>query len=890
MTPPPGELFPEAFAPSGAPSPVMAQYLRAKARAGNALLFFRLGDFYELFYEDAKTAARVLGITLTSRAKERESGEPVPMAGVPVRSVNGHLAKLVSHGFQVAICEQMEEAKGQKIIEREVVRLVTAGTLTEDELLEGHRSNYLAAVAFDGERVGLAWCDLSTGRFFTCDVARSSLADELARLAPAEVLISERLRDKPEHQAVVAAVPTVVTERTDPSFAQGQARRRLCDAFGVATLEGFGIDERSPGIGAAGAILDYLRDTQRAALSHLRRLEPWAPGRYVVLDRATREALELVETMRGGDRATTLLGVLDRTRTAMGGRRMREVVLAPLRDVAAIRRRQSAVAELVDAAKLREELRAALESVSDVERILGRIGCERGSPADLGNLRRSLAVVPQLRDLLEKHTAARAGWGASDDALREVLAGLDPCAELRDELTKALVDAPPLITNEGGIVREGYSAELDELRVIARDAQGWLARFEQKELARTGVPNLKAGFHRVYGYFLEVTNVHAAKVPAEYVRVQTLKDRERYTTAELREFESKVRSAETKTIELERGIFEELRRKAAKAALKVLSTARAVAEIDVLASLADVAATNRFVKPEVDDSLDLEIEQGRHPVVERFTSEPFVPNDCRLAGEARVMVLTGPNMAGKSTFLRQTALVVLLAQIGSFVPARRARVGVVDRISTRIGATDDLARGRSTFLVEMVETAAILNHATDRSLVVLDEVGRGTSTFDGLAIAWAVAEHLAEKLRARTIFATHYHELNELSTRCASVRNYRVDVKEWGDRVVFLRQVVEGGTDRSFGVHVARLAGIPTSVLARAREVLVAVQAETIALAPRILASSQPTGAEAARAETAGLFDPRKQAVLEELKSVDVNRLSPLDALLMLQRWKSELG
>jgi DNA mismatch repair protein MutS len=890
-----GELFPEAFAtPPSDPTPVMAQYLRAKARVGEALLFFRLGDFYELFYEDAKIASRLLGLTLTARSKERgEDGEPIPMAGVPARAVNGYLRRLVRAGHTVGICEQLQDPKQAKgLIDRDVVRLVTAGTLTEDELLDGAKANYLAAVAFDGERAGLSWCELSTGRFVACELPRRALGDELARLQPAELLVAERNANQTDTKEIEAATDAVVTERSDASFVLASARRRLCEAFGVATLEGFGIDDRNLGIAAAGAVYDYLRDTQRSALSHLRRIEPHEPAGYVVLDRATRDALELTENLREGGRGATLLSVVDRARTSMGSRRVREWLLSPLRDAAAIRARQAIVAELHEATPLRERLRATLAEMADLERIVGRVGVERGSPADLGQLRRSLDQIPTLREALAAHAREREAWG-KEAPLSQQYDSLDPCDELRAELARALVEAPPLVATEGGILREGFHAELDELRLLSRDAKSWLSQLEARETERTSIPNLKVGFHRVYGYFLEVTNAHAEKVPADYARIQTLKDRERYSTNELREFEAKVRTAETRAIELEKGLFEALRRKVASVAPRVLATARAVGELDALASLAQVAQDQRYVRPEIDDSLDLLIEQGRHPVVEAYASEPFVPNDTRLDAGARLVVLTGPNMAGKSTYLRQVALIVLLAQAGSFVPARRAKVGIVDRISTRIGASDDLARGRSTFLVEMVETAAILNHASERSLVVLDEVGRGTSTFDGMAIAWAVAEHLVARVKARTLFATHYHELNELASQQNAVRNYRVDVKEWGDRVVFLRQVVEGGTDRSFGLHVARLAGIPNDVLARAREVLRALEAESLALAPRILgtaANANKKGSAAQRAAEAAANDALRARIVAELAALDPERLTPIEALLILKRLREELG
>ena len=737
------------------------------------------------------------------------------MAGVPARAVNGYLRRLVRAGHTVGICEQLQDPKQAKgLIDRDVVRLVTAGTLTEDELLDGAKANYLAAVAFDGERAGLSWCELSTGRFVACELPRRALGDELARLQPAELLVAERNANQTDTKEIEAATDAVVTERSDASFVLASARRRLCEAFGVATLEGFGIDDRNLGIAAAGAVYDYLRDTQRSALSHLRRIEPHEPAGYVVLDRATRDALELTENLREGGRGATLLSVVDRARTSMGSRRVREWLLSPLRDAAAIRARQAIVAELHEATP------CASVCARPSPRWPTSSGSWGGSASSAAP-RRPRPAPPLARPDPNfargaRGPRARARGVGKEAPLSQQYDSLDPCDELRAELARALVEAPPLVATEGGILREGFHAELDELRLLSRDAKSWLSQLEARETERTSIPNLKVGFHRVYGYFLEVTNAHADKVPADYARIQTLKDRERYSTNELREFEAKVRTAETRAIELEKGLFEALRRKVASVAPRVLATARAVGELDALASLAQVAQDQRYVRPEIDDSLDLLIEQGRHPVVEAYASEPFVPNDTRLDAGARLVVLTGPNMAGKSTYLRQVALIVLLAQAGSFVPARRAKVGIVDRISTRIGASDDLARGRSTFLVEMVETAAILNHASERSLVVLDEVGRGTSTFDGMAIAWAVAEHLVARVKARTLFATHYHELNELASHTKRRSQLSGRRQGMGDRVVFLRQVVEG-TDRSFGLHVARLAGIPNDVLARAR-------------------------------------------------------------------------
>jgi len=859
---------------------MMEQFRRAKKEAPGALLFFRMGDFYELFHEDAVVASRELGLTLTSRSKG--SPQPIPMAGVPVRAVDGYLVRLVRKGHRVAICEQLtdpREAKG--IVERGIVRIVTPGTLTEENALDARASNYLASLVVSHERAGLAWVDLSTGRMQGCELSTERVLDELARLAPSELLVSpETLEGRAHWKAELTEhVGVALTEREPWRFARDGALRALTRHFRVKSLEGFGIDAESLLVPAAGALIEYAAETQRAACEHILRLEPLVPDDYLLLDRATRQCLELVETQREHRREGSLLGVLDSTLTPMGARTLREWLLHPLRDVEAIRARQGGVAELVGAPFLREEVRELLEDVHDVERLCGRLSTGRANGRDLVALGNSLAVVPRLREKLA---------GAQSNALQRLAGALDPLEDVSGRIRATLVDEPPLTLKEGGLVRRGFSPELDELHAIAGDARSWMARFQAEESTRSGIPGLKIGFNSVFGYYIEVPRSQVERVPASYVRKQTVKAAERYVTSELKEFEDKVLNSESLSMEREYEIFQELRAAVALEVARILAAARAIAELDALGSLASVAAAQRYVAPVVDDGDEIRIADGRHPVIERSSAcESFVPNDAHLdLSGRRLTILTGPNMAGKSTYIRQVALIVLLAQIGSFVPAAEARIGLVDRIFTRVGAGDDISRGESTFMVEMVEIANILNNATKRSLVILDEVGRGTSTFDGLALAWAIAEHLHERTGCRTLFATHYHQLTDLSTRYEGAVNRNVAVREWGDEIVFLHKIVEGGTDRSYGIHVARLAGVPAEVLARARAILRDLEKDEEGLAQRILesASSPKPGAPV----QLGLFATRSD-VEEELERLDLDRLSPLDALLTLRRLQERL-
>jgi DNA mismatch repair protein MutS len=883
--PPPSSARPSGTGGSRT-TPMLEQFRAAKRDAPpDALLFFRMGDFFELFGDDAVIAARELGIALTSRDKGEDA---LPMAGVPARAVDSYLLRLVRKGFTVAICDQLSDPKASKgLVERGIVRIVTPGTLTEEDALDARAHNYLASVYVGRSGASLAWLDASTGLFHALEAAPEKLDEELVRLAPAEILCSASWRA--EHERIAAQIGARLSERDEWRFERETARRALLQQLGVLTLSGYGIGDDSPIVPAAGVLVEYLRETQRSACAHVRELKLVQPSEYLVLDRPTRACLELVANQRGGDTQRertrgTLLEALDRTRTPMGGRLLRDWLLAPLRRLAPIQERQDAVAELLDARRTRERVREELGSVLDIERLAAKVSTGRASPRDLVALAGSLARVPALKQQLADARGAR---------LCSLRDALDPLAELSRRMLGMLVDAPPLAVKEGGLVRDGVHTELDELRVLQRDGKSCMARFQADEIARSGIPGLKIGYHTVFGYYLEVPRGQLERVPATYIRKQTVKHAERYVTPELKEFETKVLRAEERAFELEYELFLELRLAAAAEVARILATAAAVAELDVLVSLAEKAVDARWCRPEVHSGDAIEIREGRHPVLESATEiGAFVPNGAELDAHAHnLTILTGPNMAGKSTYIRQIAEIVLLAQLGSFVPAASARIGLVDRIFTRVGSGDDISRGESTFMVEMVELALILNNATDRSLVILDEVGRGTSTFDGLALAWAIAEHISQTIHARTIFATHYHQLTELASRYPGICNKSVAVREWGDEIVFLHRIVEGGTDRSYGIHVARLAGVPKELVARAKEILRDIEEDAAGLAPR-LADGASVAADRATpvAAQAELYPPRLAAIEQRLHELDVDRMSPIEALLALRELKDRLG
>ncbi len=858
-------------------TPVMAQYAAAKRRFPDALLFFRMGDFFELFHDDAKVASQALGITLTARDREKK----IPMAGVPVRAVEGYLRRLVRQGHKVALCDQMEDpANAKGLVDRAVVRLVTAGTLTEDAALDPGASNYLLAIRPGKRRAGLAWVDLSTGRFLVADVAVEAILDETSRVAPAEVLLPEGDEGDALAKQIEASTGLVATRVAGWTFAPDAAARTLKDHFRVGSLTAFTLDREPPSLGAAGAALEYLRQTQMTALAHVVRIERHDPGQVLLLDRTSRRRLDLVER-EGGDRAGTLLGVLDATKTALGGRALREWILSPLRDAGAITRRHDGVEELVKDAFLRRDLAAALGAVRDIERILARVATNRANARDLAALGDSLAPLPEVRRMLGL------AYSTTLAALKD---RIDPFDDLRDLLARAIADDAPPTIKEGGLFRVGFHAELDELRSLSRTGKDWIATYQATEAERTGIATLKVGFNRVFGYYIEVTKQHLAKVPPEYVRRQTVANSERFVTETLRAYEDKVLGADERSKDLECRLFQGLRETVAARIPALQALAATLAELDVLQSLAEVASAGGWVRPELLDDRTLELVEGRHPVVERHLppGERFVPNDVVLDGEKRIALITGPNMAGKSTYIRQAAVLVLLAQMGSFVPCSRARVGLCDRIFTRVGAEDDLAGGQSTFMVEMSEAAHILLHATDRSLVVLDEIGRGTSTFDGIALAWAITEYLSEVVGARTLFATHYHELTEIAARLTSVKNLNVAVREWDDGIVFVRRIQEGATDRSYGIHVAQLAGVPEAVVERAKAVLAGMEAKHRDLGRDVTFGARGDGPRV-RAVQIPLFSLEPDPVVAELRKVEVERLTPLEALVTLARLRKML-
>jgi DNA mismatch repair protein MutS len=897
---------------------MMQQYQDAKAACGEALLLFRMGDFYELFYDDAKTAARVLGLTLTSRDKGEN---PIPMAGFPYHQLESYLAKLIAGGFRAAVCEQMEDPKLAKgLVKREVTRVVSPGTLTDDALLDPRSSNYLAAVALPAhksngdDRAGLAWAELSTGRFLAASVPLARLADELARIGPAECLIAEEseLDDQTGVDAGVnrrrhAAIPrgTMLTCRPAWAFGLESAVATLQKQFQTATLAGFGFDEADgPALRAAGAVLDYLRETQKSSLDHIDRLTPYRAGELSEIDEATRRSLEITRTIRSGSREGSLLAVIDKTVTPMGARLLADWLANPLTNPAAINTRLDAVGRLVADAALRESLCDELRGVYDLERLLARVATGRASPRDLSFVCRTLAKLPKLKSLLAGSTLAPGellpdiagdppgpGVVPAKNMLGDLAASIDLCPEIHAQLASALIDDCPLSAKDGNIIRGGYSADLDKLRDLATGGKQWIAKYQADQAQATGIANLKVAYNKVFGYYIEITNSQKDKTPASYIRKQTTVNAERYITPELKQYEEQVVTADERAKELEYELFTSLREAVQREASRLQATAAALAQLDVLASLAELARQRGYVRPTITTEPVLKIIEGRHPVLD--ITEPqgtFVPNDVTCGGEdGTVLLITGPNMAGKSTYIRQVALLTLLAQMGSFVPAREATIGIADRIFARVGASDELSRGQSTFMVEMTETARILNTATPRSLVILDEIGRGTSTYDGISLAWAIVEHLHDRAGCRTLFATHYHELTDLAGALAGVRNLNVAVKEWQDHVVFLHKIVPGAADKSYGIHVARLAGVPREVNERAKQILAQLEAEHLSAAGRSKIAIH--GKHARRGDLQlTLFAPPEHPAVESLRQLDLDKLTPLEALQRLAELQAEVS
>jgi DNA mismatch repair protein MutS len=857
---------------------MMKQYQEAKRACPDALLLFRMGDFYELFHDDAKIAARTLNLALTSRDKGENA---TPMAGFPHHQLDTYLGKLITAGHRVAVCDQVEDPKTAKgLVRREVTRVVSPGTVTDEALLDPRQSNYLAAVSH-GDPTGLAWVELSTGRFAAVAFPSGQLADQLARIGPAECLLAEEAPPLAAH----LDEQMMVTRRPAWAFSRQTAEDSLAKHFGTAGLEGFGFTDSTAdraAIQAAGAILDYLTETQKGSLEHLDRLLPYRTGQTLEIDEAGRRSLEITRTIRDGRRDGSLLAVLDRSVTAMGSRLLADWLANPLTDVARIDDRLDAVAELVAEPGLTADLREALRQVYDVERLLARVATGRASPRDLSFLGRTLACLPGLKARL---TARKS------PLLNRLESEIDLCVELRSRLDAALAENCPLLSREGGFIRDGYHAQLDSFRELTRGGKQWIARYQAEETQRTGIANLKVGFNRVFGYYLEVTNAHHDKVPESYIRKQTIKNAERYITPELKEYEEKVLTADDKAKELEYEIFLALRDTVAAQRPRMQSTAAVLAQIDVLASLSELARQRNYGRPTIVEEPVLEIVDGRHPVLDVIEPEgTFVPNDTYSGGDAaEILLITGPNMAGKSTYIRQVALITLLAQIGSFVPARKATIGIADRIFARVGASDELSRGQSTFMVEMTETARILNMATRRSLVILDEIGRGTSTYDGLSLAWSVVEHLHEKIGCRTLFATHYHELTDLARSLEGVANLNVAVREWQDDVVFLHKIIDGAADKSYGIHVARLAGVPREVIQRSKEILARLEDEHLDASGRAKIARRSVKTKSSEVQLM-LFDPPEHPLVEEVRRLDLNATTPLDALAQIKKWQDALA
>lgn len=873
---------------------MMTQYLKTKEEYKDCILFYRLGDFYEMFFDDAKTAAKELELTLTGKDCGQE--ERAPMCGIPYHAVDGYLSRLVDKGYKVAICEQMEDPKLAKgLVKRAVIRVVTPGTNMSPQSLEEGRNNYIMSVVSVENRYGISIADITTGDYYVTEVEeRRKLMDEIIKFMPTEIICNDSFEvsgvdlDDLRNRLSITVYPLEAWY-----FDDAMCRSALEEHFGVKGLSGLGIEDMACGTVASGSLLRYLTETQKTSLGQLTELKVYHTSKFMVLDSFTRRNLELTETMREKQKTGSLLGVLDRTKTAMGARTLRSYIEQPLISMSEITDRQRAVSELKQDAINREELREYLGPVYDLERLISRIAYQTANPRDITAFGNSLAMLPSIKYILGQFDAP---------LLKKVNEQMDALEDIHGKIAKAIKEDPPMAMKEGSIIREGYNAEVDKLRLAGSDGKKWLAELEEKERNATGIKNLKLKYNRVFGYYLEVTNSYKDLVPDYFIRKQTLANAERYIVPELKELEDTILGAEDKLYALEYTLYAELRDEIAAQVKRVKQTAKAIAVLDVLLSFAYVADRNKYVCPVMNESGIIQIKDGRHPVVERMMKgEMFIPNDTYLDDkDRRVSIITGPNMAGKSTYMRQTALIVLMAQIGSFVPAKEAEIGIVDRIFTRVGASDDLASGQSTFMVEMTEVANIIRNATSKSLLILDEIGRGTSTFDGLSIAWAVVEHISNRklLGAKTLFATHYHELTELEGKIDGIHNYCVAVKEEGDNIVFLRKIVKGGADKSYGIQVAKLAGVPDSITDRAKEIVETLSDTDITEDMEELLKNKQKKKSSTKSKKydevdmgqVSFFDTRKDDdIIKEISELDITRLTPLEALTTLDRLQSEL-
>jgi len=878
----------------------MKQYREIKQNHLDAILLFRMGDFYEMFDQDAITGAKVLEITLTARNKSK--GIETPLCGFPYHAADGYIAKLIRRGFKVAVCEQVEDPKLAKgIVKREVIRIVTPGTVTDANLLDAKDNNYLACICPGRDGYGIAMIDISTGDFYLTEIdGKKNLAELdtiLSRFTPREAVVPKGHAEEHDLMALLHQYTRSVNPFEDWTFDRETAFRTLLDHFKTATLDGFGVGHLTLAISAGGAVLRYLESTQKTRLRNIRRIKPYVIRDHMVLDGACQRNLELTKNLHDASSTGTLLSVIDATVTSMGGRKIREWMLNPLLDAANIEHRLDAVAELFEGHQLRSQLTTALGSVYDLERLISRIALGTANARDLLALRNSCMALPNIKGYLDKTSAP---------LIRTMREEWDDLADVHRLIDAAIHDDPPFTLREGRLIKKGFNAELDALRSISTEGKGGIAGIEQRERERTGINSLKVSYNRVFGYYIEITRTNLASVPRDYIRKQTLANAERFITPELKDYEERVLGAEEKILSLEYQLFQQVRESVAAHTARIQEAGRQIAILDCLASLAEAAAKNRYVRPTIIDGDTIRITDGRHPVIEQlFPDERFVPNDTVLdSDDNQLIILTGPNMAGKSTYMRQVALITLMAQMGSFVPAREAQIGIVDRIFTRVGASDFITRGQSTFMVEMNETANILNNATDKSLIILDEIGRGTSTFDGISIAWAVAEHIHRSIRARTLFATHYHELTDLALTLDRVKNYTVAIKEWNDQIIFLRKVVEGGADKSYGIQVARLAGLPQAVIQRAKEVLANLEkaefnelGEPIAAAMLDASSTKRrSGSDAVDQDPAlhqmpqlGLFASEAGLLYKELRDLNIDAMTPLEAMNKLHELKKKV-
>ncbi|MBN2135591.1 MAG: DNA mismatch repair protein MutS [Acidobacteria bacterium] len=868
-------------------TPAMRQYREIKRDHPDAFLFFRMGDFYEMFYEDAVEGSKILDIALTSRGKDKQ-GQAIPLCGIPYHALESYLSKMIRTGKKVAICEQVEDPKQAKgVVKREVVRLVTPGTLLEDYLLESSSHNYIASIMPTADKSGLALADISTGEFLVAEMNGRKhlpeLQEILSQYSPREIILpdSERTGEFKINHNFNTVISFSETWTFGTEYADGELKKQ----FNVSHLEGFGLDKDSIAVNAAGALIHYLRETQKNDLPHIKTLRKISRSDYLVIDATTRRNLELIKSLYGEGTTGSLLKTIDHTVTGMGKRMIQSWLLQPLIDKEKIEKRLNSVEELLQKSIERRELIIFLKKISDIERIISRISLRTGNPRDLVALKNSVSQLPALK---------KAASEAESLLMMEISSSIDCLEDLYKTIDESLNENPPVSLRDGGIIKDGFNEELDSLREISINGKKYISDLELKEKQRTGINNLKVKYNKVFGYYIEISNSNLGKTPDDYIRKQTLVNAERFITPELKEYEAKVLGAEEKINDLEFEIFTNIREQIAQEYYRVQETAIRIGTIDVLCSLAELASAGDYCKPEINTSRNITLKESRHPVVEKLNlDEKFIANNCTLSDEERILIITGPNMGGKSTYLRQVAIIVILSQMGSFVPAKEAKIGIVDRVFTRVGASDSLVQGRSTFLIEMQETAEILNNATSKSLVILDEVGRGTSTFDGLSLAWAVVEYLAtaDNIKARTLFATHYHELTELALIYPGIKNYSLDVKEWKDQVIFLRKVVEGGSDKSYGIQVAKLAGVPPEVTDRAKEILRTLEEKELDNEGNpVLGRKDTLGLNKFQPVQKSLFDEYlEDPILKELKKIDLNKITPIEALALLEKIQQKI-